>query len=690
MRPVWQDWTTDDSADPAGVAFRSPYGDWYLETDPGSDAERSFTSVSQRGSAGGNPAFPFALPDLPLPKTALPPGATAITAPVPRPNVLDGLEIRPGKQDVIIGVIDAGIALSHERFRRRGAVGTRILSHWTQGGTWQGQPHLPFGRELMQRDIDGLMGPLAEVDEARFNRAAKLADFAVANGERWIETSDPHGTHVADLAAGCDPLDPAMAGLRDRTHLIAVDLAPRVSIGASGSFLESYAIWAIRHIVATADAIWQALYPDDPQRGFALVINMSYGLHAGPKDGSMAIQKFVRSLDAGRDPLAPVRLVLPAGNDNLDRASAVLAGRLQGATDALDWRILPEDRTSGYAEIWTEAEALSASDAGPAPISVLPPQGRTGPGTCGRAGQRSDLVDQDSGQVLARIYCRKVDNLTGVAELDTQPKQSVGYVICVAPSWRPEGGAAPSGAWTITLGEGKAAQLYVQSDQVLVPGTGGALLSYFEDVVATPAALRYRSHNPDGSLRDTYAIDRRNGAVSDNEPAGQTGPIRRQNTVSAIAGAVGALTIAGYRASDGWPAGYSATGLAVPGSDGGRITAALISDDSPWRFGRLAAGGRSGAVVALQGTSFATGEATRLLAQHLLDWRAGGSKGPAPGSAAEIETLAAAADAAAVAAAGGAAVAAAGGAANLVPAAKLALKLGAGRLPRQDHGRLAR
>ncbi len=710
MALLWQPWTDAPPAAPAN-GRRSPYVDWYLATDLRDLQARPYAFVSQeplrdslsvlhgRPDAGAGAttrpwAGPFlpgvALPDLPLPRRAVPTGATALVPPQDRPDPRSGLSVLPAADDVIIGVIDAGVAPGHERLRRRGGAGSRVLSHWAQSGRWQDQRHLPFGRETMQREIDAALS-LQDGDEDALNRRLGLVDYADPDSERWIDGAAPHGMAVADLAAGCDPMAQAGARLRDRAHLVTVELASRIAIGPSGCFLEFYALWAIRHIVTTADAIWRACHPDHPRRGFPVVINLSYGVQAGPKDGSMAIQRLIDAMNSARDPAAPVRVVLPAGNDNLDRCAATLAARPRGGASSVIWRVLPEDRSSSCVEIWADpVRATSGAGGGsdgaavrngashPGFVSVAPPAGPALAfgATLPRPGQTCDLVDTAAGDaVVARVYCTagSVPAAGGGA--------ATGYVLCVAPTWRPARAAAPSGAWRITLGQGPSARLYVQSDQRVTPGDASPLLAYFDDSPDTPAPLRYRMHAADGRLRDTYGIDPVTGAVTDAEPPASTGPVRRRNTLNAIAGGRGAITIAGYRASDGWPSDYSAS--ARGGAQGPHIDAACIADDGIWHGGRLAAGGRSGSVAVVQGTSFATAEATRVVALMMLDWLDAGATGPGPADAKGFRLHAILSDArlCATAMAGGA---------TLPPIAELPDKLGAGRLLRQSHGRPAR
>ena len=672
MTLTWGPWRTDPSADPGNPgSYASPYGDWY-ETFEHQVARSpdAFSTCRQHGGSGAFPQFP--LPRITLPKRALPPGTGGINPPGLRADVTSGLAARLNRRSVIVGVIDAGIALSHDRFRRLGG-GTRILSAWAQGGTWAGQTHLPFGRELMQADIDGHMAACTTtlgVDEAAFNRRAGLVDYADPSTERWIDTDAPHGTHVADLAAGFAP--EATGTLRDRLPMIVVDLAPRISIGPSGSFLEFYVMWAIRHIAETADAIWDALFADSDkagQGGFPIVINLSYGLLAGPKDGTMPIQKYMAGLNGARAGRPPLAMMLPAGNDNLEMGAATLTVQPQTRATAIGWRITPEDRTSNYAEVWAPATpgAPVAGALHPLAIRLSPPGGPAGPGLAGAAGQVCDLTWTAGGGsgVVARIYCRQTDNAMPPATPAQATCHRLHYVICAAPSWRAGGHAAPSGVWTIGLSVASGntavqARLYVQSDQDLTPGSGTGLMSRFDD----PA---YATHDAAGWPNDSYAHDRVTGAVTTNF---SDGPVKRRDTLNAIAGSGGTLTIAGYRHSDGMPADYSSAGR--DGPDPLQPDYACVSDDSIWRTGRMAAGGRSGSAAVLQGTSFATGEATRIVAHDLLRQLDAGVAGPAL------------------------VVAGPGFLSNLavpvypMPASAMPLKLGTERLPVQDHGRVLR
>lgn len=609
----WSGWIT-----PETPTLASPYVDWFRTTRQPGDAR--FRTRSLALPEGTPAALSLGPQEVPLPATALPVAGAPVLPPEP-------LWPQPRPDAVIVGVIDTALALAHERFRH-GDGSTRFLAAWQQGASWTGQP-LPFGRELRAGEIDRLMQQAiagGTLDEAAFNLAAGLTSFADPLADREIERAASHGIHVLDLAAGFDPAQPDPVGQRERMALLAVTLPPRPSIGAAGNFLEFLVIHAIRWIVASADAIWQQHYAATmPGRfGFPVVINLSYGLQAGPKDGTMALERFIRALvdERRQKDCAPLRIVLPAGNDNLECGQARVAVKPAGSAP-LTWRLVPEDRTPNYLEIWTETTeqgqapfALQITPPGAAPLWLSP----------GRPGQYCDLTESTApDQPLARIYCRSVPGPDGSG-------RRMNHVICTR-STSDETAAAPAGAWTVRLkGAGGWAQLFVQSDQSLIHGAATGLLSYFDHP-------DYRRFDEDsGRVVDT----------TDYPPPGRTpiwndaGPVRRLNTLNAIASLPDCITVAGYRASDGRPVPYSSSGCGAGGGVGRAApTAALPADDGAARFGLLAAGAKSGSVLAMQGTSFATALATRMVAVDLLDWsRTAADSVLGAGSAAWMERVA--------------------------------------------------
>lgn len=664
MTRAWGAWVDGDPA--AGT----PYVDWTATLlGPGAgpalaDQRGAFVQAFRAcGLQLAPPDLSRPFPRLMLPAAALAPGGVnppdpARPLPVAEP---------PPAGSVIVGVIDMGFAPAHARFRTADRAGTRILSLWRQGGDWEGQRHLPFGTELGGDRIAGLMARATRagaVDEEAFDRAAGLLKPARQGKVAWTLRAASHGTAAADLAAGADPSGPATARLRDRARLILVDMPPGDSIGTAGTYLEYFAIWGLWHIAATADALWAAgPGARGAGGGYPIVVNLSWGLAAGPGDAPMLLGRALAAFNAARADrgLHPVRLVLPAGNTNLARGAARLP-LAEGAPQSVIWRHLPADASTNCVEVWGPP-AAGPGAALPFAVALAPPGGPAGPAGPGRPGQTATLTDA-TGRPVARVYCVQPDP----GPFATGPAGAVraGYVLCTAPGAPRAGPAAPAGAWRIEVAPaqpglaGASVDLQVQTDQDLGPRRAGALGSYFD----TPGQPR---HDPAGRPRDTVARDPATGAWALDDP----GPVVfRRGTVNALLAGSGALGIAGFRLPDGAPAPYSGSGRG--GAEG--PVCALPSEDGAALPGRLAAGNRSAGAVALSGTSFAAAEATRVVALRLLDWLDAGAAGPMPGDPADLAARAAATDP--------------WGAPE--PGQALTLKLGAGRLPAAPSGRPAR
>ena len=666
MTLSWSDWVDQ----PAEAATVSPYVDWYRTVNFGGAEEAdglSLAPLPQAASVGGAPT-PAPLPNFARPENG--------ESPSEDPRI--ELTWMPDPDSVIVGVIDSAIALSHARMRRIDN-GTRFLSAWLQAGDWRAGASVPFGRELFRTEIDRLMWRATvggEIDESLFDRAAGLTQFAHMRGDRRLEATGTHGTHVTDLCAGFDLSQSEYDEPRRRLPLIGVGLPPRSCIGASGNFLEFFAIHAIDYILDRADRIWAACGYGNGS--FPIVINLSYGLQAGPKDGQMLIEKVIRqaTLRAEQEDRV-IRIVLPVGNDLLSEGAAEFDLKA-GACQSLSWRLKPEDHTPNYAEIWSDVQKgrHKPGSRHPLVVTLSPPGGPSGPVGPGQDGQIATLTDDaDPTTPLARIYCRVADDAPLSGGKPTRYRMV--YVLCTRPtlnSTRTQ--MTPAGSWTIALEpEGKKPAkgwAYVQSDQSLTHSGQTGLVSTFA--------------HPEFDLFDEFGrfID----AYSYTTPPVQTDvtpPIRRLGTMNAIAHNDAARIIGSYRKADGKPSDFSQksdgkpsifSSAATPSAAvGGRAapTALLPGENGAAQFGLLAAGSRSGSAVAMSGTSFSTALATRRIALALLGWIDGGRQGTAPGDEVWFDATASTEDAAAQ-----------------FPAATAPAKAGFGRMNAPDTGRIER
>jgi hypothetical protein len=616
----WVDQTTAASA-------VSPYVDWYRTVNFGGAEEANGISLAplpQSLSVGG------ALTPAPLPGFARPG-----TGEEPTKDPRIELTWMPDPDSVIVGVIDSAIALSHARFRRIDN-GTRFLSTWLQAGDWRAGAAVPFGRELFRTEIDRLMWRASiggEIDESLFDRTAGLTQFAHMRGDRRLESNGTHGTHVADLCAGFDLSKSEYDKPRRRLPLIGVGLPPRSCIGASGNFLEFFAIHAIDYVLDRADRIWEAC--DYGNGSFPVVINLSYGLQAGPKDGQMLIEKVIREATRRAELESRViRVVLPVGNDLLSEGAAEF-DLMAGAFQSLSWRLKPEDHTPNYAEVWSDVSngPYQAGSPHPLTVSLTSPNGPAGPSGAGCSGQVATLTDSsDPTKPLARIYCRAADDtpLSGAAPTNHR----LVYVLCTRPTLNAaRTQITPAGAWTLELQPtdktAAKAWAYAQSDQSLTHGSQTGLVSTFTH----PS---FASYDEFGRLIDAYSY------TTPPVQTDTTPPIRRLGTMNAIAHGNEARVIGSYRKTDGKPSIFSSAAAPLAAGSGRVAPSALLpGEDGVARFGLLAAGSKSGSTVAMAGTSFSTALATRRIALALLSWMDSGKQGNAPGDEAWFDATAA-------------------------------------------------
>ena len=139
--------------------------------------------------------------------------------------------------------------------------------------------------------------------------------------------------------------------------------------------LASYVLQAVRTIMLWTDEIGEKYGQTD----LPLVINFSYGYSAGPKDGSLFIEREIDRLFQERD--APTVVVLPAGNNYLSRTTAKFklgkGGKLKSKeyeekAKEIGWIIPPDDQADNFVEIWVEDDT---EDDAPISLELTGPSG---------------------------------------------------------------------------------------------------------------------------------------------------------------------------------------------------------------------------------------------------------------------------------------------------------------------------
>jgi len=522
--------------------------------------------------------------------------------PPDKPPTIEVARIRPpdaGWPDgtVIIGVIDDGIAFAHERFRIA-ETQTRVQCFWHQDGPYNAAGStVPYGREICKEPgpgnplgIDDLLGRCkigGSVDEDRVYREAKLVDFSLP-GHKAAAWRASHGTHVLDIAAHAESQTEALS-----RPIIAVQLPTATTQDTSGADLTDKVLDAILYILERA----RQLSHED--RTLPVVITFSYGIIAGPHDGTSPLERMIDLLVQKR--AGDLAVILPAGNTHLWRCHAEVAFETTCGTKDLPWRVLPDDQTPSFVEIW-----LPHQDDQPPPtdrirLSITPPKGHGSP---------SPELGEKHGQAVELVEGGNV--ICSVRYIFHPPPTSRGqFLIALQPTTRlrPDdtgAGVAPSGIWTIRLHNAQLrcqdiVNAWIQRDDTLYGYPRRGRQSYFDD----PHYQRYDAQGQE--------------VEEDSGPS----VVKRDGSISAIATGAKVMVAGGFRRREHKAAKYSAGGpIAIaagkaPDANHRKPDAMLPSDDSTVHAGILAAGTRSGSTVAFSGTSVAAPQLARQIAGWL-------------------------------------------------------------------------
>ncbi|MBG6166884.1 hypothetical protein IWQ54_006586 [Labrenzia sp. EL_195] len=453
-----------------------------------------------------------------------------------------------------------------------------------------GASEVEIGRVLYDSDIDRIkeevakkLGPEADETDVYRHPDVVQIDFAKERHPS-IAFRIAHGTHVMDLAAGCDPEDSS-----DAPQIMAVQLPPAVTEDTSGTKLASYVLNGINAIVEWADELGETV---------PLVINFSYGFTAGPKDGSQNLEADIdRLVKARLSRGAPTAVVLPAGNSFEDRTVAQVKIKKNGVEE-LEWVVPPDDETDNYLEVWVDAESedpISLDDGPPIEITLIPPAEQSIEPPTHTIGKLSYLSFKN--RRIAGIYCDKVQS--------GPTAQSIRYRYMLAINRTKDSSeqvqTAPAGPWKVQLKAARgstrsySAKLYIQRDNTPVGYVRRGRQSTFDH----PGA-----HERDMATGDYNSLGSRNIC-----------PITGLETLTAIGTGSEVVVVGGIEGdSQCLPADYTASGP-VRTKQGPDLSA--LSDESEVFKGVFASGTRSGSSVTMRGTSVAAPQVTRWIARMM-------------------------------------------------------------------------
>lgn len=501
-----------------------------------------------------------------------------ITQPSP-PAVKRGSEATP-----IVAILDDGIGFLNNRFRSGpvtpwGGTRTRFHAIWLQSldtilHPQYGSFYVYYGQILHRNEIDALLARGAALDEEAIYRELN-AQVIKPGKHRSTEFSFTHGTHVLDVAAGADPSSDAV---EQDWPLLAVQLPSEAVDNTAGTLLEPAIIQGVRWILSQAEAINEVS---------PVVINLSFGTLAGPKDGTKIIEHLLAEelKEWQQRTRRCVRLILSNGNGRLRRQVARFELEPRNPQHTT-WRLQPDDNTACFAEIRTDA----SDDISDLMVSITTPSGAELPLATQPVNTFRQLTD-GRGRPVARLYH------VGARQISAQVETPAYYLIATAKTTPGLEAHAEAGAWKVEMSHqqsGKTIPLRIEVQRGETPR--GYRLNGRQSYLDDPNAYQWEAETQEYSLPVL--------------------PITRDGTHSSFASAtLNTETIASVGASEGpcgKPARYSGQGSAwtVPSPSG-----SAIAEDVP-RRGVLASGTFSGSVRQLNGTSVAAGRMSHSFAMY--------------------------------------------------------------------------
>ena len=369
-------------------------------------------------------------------------------------------------------------------------------------------------------------------------------------------------------------------------------LPPYAIADTSIKRLDLYIITAVRWMM------WEALaYAQEHAAAVPLVINLSFGATAGPKDGHGLIERAIADEIERYGTLStalfgeafPMRVVLAFGNAY--RTQQVALFDAAAGTHSLTWIAPPDDRSPTYAEVRAPAAAGATlaltPPFGTAPVAIAPPPGH-----------HQDLMAGES--VRARVYAEPVDGAG-----------RQGFILALHPTAQDAGGhTSPSGLWEISV-----------TAQTGAPDSVISLQIQRDD---TPFGYRRRSRQSYFVHDDVNTYD---DAVHAYAMPGPDCPITREGTHTAQCGSPAAEGVyvvgAAVAANSAWtiaprPIRTCASGAVAPPWTGRTgPTLAAVADSSPNAPGVIASGTLSGSTLRLSGPSVAAPQLARALVARL-------------------------------------------------------------------------
>ncbi len=548
-----------------------------------------------------------------------------------------------GDDDVITAIIDDGIAFANERFLKRDGhlLKTRVKHFWNQDAKIDSDKHptdgcsVEFGREWSESEINCLI-QTNQTDSGGFDEAGVYRDTMM---DSLLKTNQCHGTHVLDVAAGYNFSDHKENSKAKKRPIIAVQLPRIATEDASGAFLGVYVSRAVAYILERADRLQK--FPNAPR---PVVINFSYGIYAGPHDGSGLLESWLDNVIEYRrnrfsadstQKVTPVSFIVPAGNSHHSSTHARVKLTKGPKPQFIQWRLQPNNKSPNFLEIWTAPferpvgkktngmhEKPSRSNIS---ISILPPSEKTpieldGP----ELGKFTPFLDH-SGEIVGGIYAEQFDVKKGgsgklwakqrytlvLTRTDNDGLEAVDpdgpNILSQTKNPPNEEVLLSHGKWTVGLKHSSA-----------IPNNCSTDLHLWIQRNDTPSG--FRKDGRQGYFEDIeYDLFNANG-----EPHGsvdeQPGYIQSAGTLNAIATGEHTIRVGAYKMTDGFvdgPAYYSSSASLELPEFANTVDISAAAAENPALPGIATVGVTSGSSVRIAGTSIAVPQVSRMIANLL-------------------------------------------------------------------------
>lgn len=502
----------------------------------------------------------------------------------------------------IVAIIDDGIPFAHRAFLD--SHGRTRMSHvWLQSAAAEARSAVPFGRELMNGNINALRHNLGQ-DEDRIYREAGAIDPSLEELGHHMRRHATHGSHVGGMCAGNDPRL-ASHPIGDDVQIIAVQLPNTIAWDTSGFGKEMYMLSAIEYVFNRAREIASkyATDPDAPEE-LPLIVNFSYGWSASRHDGQSEMELAIEELVSERKQLQPASaIVMPSGNNfDQDMHAQISAENMSDGSYTIGWKIPPDDRTSSYLEIWLP-EGFDPSDY---TVEVIPPKGNV------LDAGNVIAIEPDPDLTLGDPR-RFVDLETGggnIGQLSVDLHRGTRWRILLAliPTvyTNGENRRAPSGNWKIALHQNAGTPL--AADQHV------SVWVHRDD---DPASLRTGGRQSKLVDLDFDPTDHHIHPLKSYTD--RLDPVRGYGCMNGVGSSASVTRVAGYTELTGRPCPYSGSSGLSQQADGTvthwgvPIDISAVGDASPMLQGTASIGGRSGSGSRLSGTSGAAPAVSRLM-----------------------------------------------------------------------------